>query len=292
MTTRSRHRLVSVVAALGCAIAAGALFAKSQGRAQVTLTDFPAGAGSSQLQEPGPRVFFAHQSVGWNLVSAIPALYAASGMPAPRIVELPAPTSGQRATVPSGPRAQFTHTFIGQNGDPVGKIEEFDRMLRSGIADDVDVAFMKFCYLDVTASTDVKSLFARYRDTLSALERDYPDVTFLHVTTPLTTQPGLKAKIKSLLGAGSSSAAADNAARERLNQMFRDAYGDGQLFDLAAFESTTPQGDRVTGSYDGQDYFALYSGYATDEGHLNAAASQVAAAELLDLVQQSAGKAQ
>ncbi|HQR25734.1 MAG TPA: hypothetical protein PLP61_01735 [Nocardioides sp.] len=254
------------------------------------MSDFPPGAGSSQLQEPGPRVFFAHQSVGWNLLSAIPALYAASGSPAPQIVELPAPSSGQRAVVPSGSQAQFTHTFIGQNGDPVGKIEEFDSMLRSGVADDVDVAFMKFCYLDVTAGTDVQSLFARYRDTLSALERDYPDVTFLHMTTPLTTQPGLKTRIKSLLGADNP--AADNVAREQLNQMFRDEYGSGRLFDLAAFESTTPQGDRVTGTYDGQDYFALYSGYATDEGHLNAAASQVAAADLLDLVQQSAGKAQ
>ena len=43
---------------------------------------------------------------------------------------------------------------------------------------------MKFCSLDITSSTDVDAIFARYRDTMAALERDFPDVTFIHVTVP------------------------------------------------------------------------------------------------------------
>jgi hypothetical protein len=47
--------------------------------------------------------------------------------------------------------------------------------------------------------------------------------------------------------------------------------------DLAAIESTKPDGTRVSGRYDNQGYFALYDGYASDVGHLNAVGSKIAA---------------
>ncbi len=75
----------------------------------------------------------------------------------------------------------------------------------------------------------------------------------------------------------------DNAARERFNALLRAEYGT-RLFDVAAFESTAPDGSRIHGTVDGQEYFALYDGYALDEGHLNATASAVAAARLMDFL--------
>jgi hypothetical protein len=49
---------------------------------------------------------------------------------------------------------------------------------------------MKFCYVNFTTSADVNALFARYRDTMGAMERDFPNATFIHMTMPLTTVSG------------------------------------------------------------------------------------------------------
>ncbi len=58
---------------------------------------------------------------------------------------------------------------------------------------------MKLCYVDIAADTDVDALFAAYRETIATLERDFPKVTFVHVTVPLMTEPGLLSKLKSRL---------------------------------------------------------------------------------------------
>ena len=144
--------------------------------------------------------------------------------------------------IPGGTDGGFiAEKSIGTNGNPTSKIADFDRIMRGGMGETVDVALMKFCYVDVTANTDVSSLFASYRDNLAGLQKDFPDVTFLHTTVPLTTD-----------------SSADDAEREKLNGLMRGSYG-GRVFDLAAAESTTPQGTKVSG---------LYTGYASDSGHL------------------------
>ena len=91
------------------------------------------------------------------------------------------------------------HAFIGENEKPLLKIEDFDAKMRSGIGEQVDVAMMKLCYVDITSDTDVDALFATYRETIAALERDFPKVTFVHVTVPLMTEQGLLSKLKSRL---------------------------------------------------------------------------------------------
>ena len=129
---------------------------------------------------------------------------------------------------------------------------------------------MNFCWGDVFSNTDVDALFARYRDTMAALERDFPNVTFIHVTVPLTTEPGLftelKTWVKTLLGRRDVFGQRANVTRERLNALIRGEYAGRHLFDLAAIESTKPDGTRVSGRYDNQGYFALYDGYASDSG--------------------------
>ncbi|MFC7675474.1 hypothetical protein ACFQWH_20480 [Mycolicibacterium sp. GCM10028919] len=194
------------------------------------------------------KVFFGHQSVGANVLAGVPGVYASQGVKAPPIV------SGTPGTIDGGFIAEES---IGANGNPLSKIADFDRIIRGGMSDEVDVALMKFCYLDVTAGTDVASLFGSYRNALDALQRDFPDVTFLYSTTPLTT-----------------GASADNVAREKLNGLIRGSYS-GQLFDLAAVESTKPDGSKASG---------LYDGYASDSGHLNAAGSNAAASSFLEAV--------
>ena len=60
--------------------------------------------------------------------------------------------------------------------------------MRSGLGQHVDVAMMKLCYVDINSGTDVDALFATYRTTMAALQREVPGVTFIHVTVPLTTE--------------------------------------------------------------------------------------------------------
>jgi hypothetical protein len=232
------------------------------------------------------RVFFGHRSVGANMLDAIPGIYTAHGVSAPPIEQ------GRAEAASNG--GFIAHQFIGENTKPLLKIDDFNRTMRDGMGRRVDVALMKFCSLDITSSTDVDAVFARYRDAMAALERDFPDVTFIHVTVPLTTEPNLLSKLKTMvkkvLGRSDPFGRADNVARERLNALIRREYGGRHLFDLAAIESTTPDGTRVSGRYDNNEYFALYEGYASDRLHLNAVGSQVAAMAFLEAIAQASRK--
>ena len=166
----------------------------------------------------------------------------------------------------------------------MAKIRDFDARIRGGAGADVGVAMMKLCYADVTSETDVDAVFEQYRTTMAALERDFPDVTFLHATTPLTTGPGWKARVRKVLGQDPHLGPADNLARQELNARMRGEYPADRLFDIAGIESTVPGGGRSSGSSSGRTYFTLHDGYAADPGHLNRAGSTIAAAHLLDLL--------
>ncbi len=209
------------------------------------------------------RSFFGHQSVGGNILAAVPGVFTDHGVSAPPVREIPGPVTG----------GAILHDEIGTNGDPRSKVTDFADDVRDGLGQEVGVALMKFCYVDITAGTNVSSVFAHYRETIAALQHEYPGVAFVHVTVPLTTDsPG------------------DNVAREKYNSLVRQQYADsGRLFDLAVIESTRPDGTRVSGSQDGATYYALYSGYASDNGHLNDRGARAAAAGLLDVMAHAAG---
>lgn len=204
------------------------------------------------------KSYFGHQSVGGNILGAIPGVFTDNNLTAPPIMEAPATLTG----------GGILHNGIGANGDPQLKISDFAEKVRGGIGQKVDVAFMKFCYIDITAGTNVASLFASYRDTMADLQQQYPGVAFLYVTVPLTTN-----------------SPADNATREKYNAMVRQQYGNsGRLFDLATIESTRPDGTRVSGTFNGAVYYSLHGEYASDEGHLNARGAKAAASGLLDVI--------
>ncbi|MCB0910100.1 MAG: hypothetical protein KDB60_00605 [Propionibacteriaceae bacterium] len=212
------------------------------------------------------KVFFGHVSVGENILSGVGTLYRELGVPEASMTEFD--RDGALPLV--APEGGIVHTIIGDNEDPLGKLKNFDTVLRAGLADEIDVAVLKFCYVDITRSTDVTSLFQQYRTTLAALERDFPEVTFVHSTAPLMVTPsGVKATLKSWLGRD------DNVAREQYNTLMRQAYEPERLFDIAAVEGTAPNGARS---------IALYDGYTTDGGHLNETGSALVAAELLRLI--------
>jgi hypothetical protein len=227
------------------------------------------------------RVFYGHQSVGRNVLDAVPGVYAEHGVSAPPFVPVERGVSvlpiEEGGTQP-GPNGGFiAHQLIGQNGKPLLKLKEFDRDMRGGMGRQLDVALMN---IDVRNGMDVDALFARYRETMGALERDFPNVTFIHVTVPVFTDALAWGK-------------PDDVAAERFNALIRGKYGGHHLFDLAAIESTKPDGTRVSGSYDNHGYFALYDGYAEGDGfgsHLNAVGAKIAATAFLEAIAQASRK--
>lgn len=265
----TRARLLGAVAVLVGGAGLGVLLlADRSDRGAMPDPDAVASTISAgELEAVGElRVFFGHMSVGGNILAGIEKVYDSQGVASPAFVQF---TVGGALPQPPATGA-IVHTEIGPNGDPVSKLRNFDSVLRSGLADRIDVALLKFCYVDVSHATDVDALFAEYRSTLDTLERDFPDVTFLHSTAPLMADPGgVKGFAKNLLGRN------DNPAREKYNDLMRQAYGTDRLFDLAAIESTAPDGSRTP---------AMYGGYTTDGGHLNEGGSALAAVGLLRLL--------
>ena len=234
------------------------------------------------------RMFFGYQSVGMNVLDAVPAVYADHGVSAPPV---------EQGRAEPGPDGGFiAYKSIDEGVIDAGKtaLGDFDRAMRGGMGRQVDVALMNLCWGDVFSDTDVDALFARYRDTMAALERDFPNVTFIHVTVPLITEPGLftelKTWVKTLLGRRDVRGQPANVTRERLNALIRGEYAGRHLFDLAAIESTKPDGTRVSGHYDNQGYFALYDGYASDMASLNAVGAKIAATAFLEAIAQASRK--
>jgi hypothetical protein len=231
------------------------------------------------------RAFFGYQSVGMNVLDAVPAVYADHGVSAPPI---------EQGGIGPGPDGGFiAYKSIDEGVTDAGKtaLGDFDRAMRAGMGRQVDVALMNLCWGDIWSDTDVDALFARYRDTMAALERDFPDVTFIHVTVPLTTEPTeLKTWVKTVIGRRDRRGKPANVTRERLNALIRREYAGRHLFDLAAIESTKPDGTRVSGHYDNQGYFALYDGYASDMTSLNAVGAKIAATAFLEAIAQASRK--
>lgn len=221
------------------------------------------------------RVFFAHQSVGVDIVSAVPAVYRAHDLTPPQVAEL----------TQAGPGDMMLDFRIGTNGDPIGKIEDFDALIRGGLGDEIDVAILKLCYIDVREETDINEVFTTYRDTITGLQRDYPEVTFIASTVPVSVRRGPLGTLKGWVGQGDNFGSEHNVTREKLNTMIREEYADTRLlFDVAAIQSTTAEGDRVAGTHGGDLYYALAKEFARDAAHLNEDGGAIAAEALLAVI--------
>jgi hypothetical protein len=283
-----RWWLVAVGAAVAVVGLVGGLVLLDDDAGAVAANEVVGGIGGSDVSAADlekvarTRVYFGHQSVGNNILDGVAAVFTAHGVQAP-------PIKQQRAA-PDAAGGFIAHSLIGENTRPIGKIEDFAAVLRAGMGRHVDVAVMKLCYVDITPDTDVDALFATYRNTISALEKEFPDVTFVKATVPLTTRPGRVGRLKLWLKSDDGYGSAANATRERLNELIRREYRGGNLFDVAAVESTGPGGSRVSGRHDGRPYFALVDDYAADPGHLNASGAQRAARAWLAAVAKASSR--
>jgi hypothetical protein len=219
-------------------------------------------------------VFFAHQSVGYNIVQGVEDVLQANGANAIRIVE----TKDAGALGPG----VFAHATVGQNGDPLSKIRGFEAYMNSGLGTSADLAMLKFCYIDVDGATDVARMFEAYRKTFAGLATRYPKTRFVHVTVPLRkVQAGPKALLKTALGRPAGGYI-ENARRNEYNARLRAEYGGrAPVFDLADVESSRSGEGKTTFTFQGQQLLALTPDYTYDNGHLNERGRRLAGERLL-----------
>lgn len=218
------------------------------------------------------RIFFGHQSVGQNIIEGLATI-----MP-----EIPYLRLNIRETEnPADLGAPvFAHFPIGHNMDPRSKIDDFRKILESGVGSSADIAIFKFCFVDIDHGTDVERLSESYDLAMTSLQKDFPGLRIVTFTVPLTVKPrGLKPMIKGLLGMLPPHVE-DNLVRARVNSFLRARFS-GSLYDLAAVEAQSAAGapralEDAHGAYE-----SMNPAFTNDGGHLNELGRQVVAADLL-----------
>jgi hypothetical protein len=212
----------------------------------------------------GQRIFFGHQSVGDNLLDGVRALTAGHPDALP-ISELGAP-------LPAG--GGIIHAHIGANHDPLSKCTHMEALIDGPLAGAVDLALFKLCYVDIDERTDTAALARAYLGTLDGLAARHPGLTLVAVTAPLRrVERGWGIWLRERLGRVNRAKTA-NLARARFNHAVRAACADRPLFDLAAAESTAPDGRRAMFRMDGQSVESLHGAFTTDGGHLTPEAAR------------------
>lgn len=269
---RASVMTLTTVALLGAATGCGRSMDQSADRNTSTST-----VAASWQALHGARVFFAHQSVGENIVEGLTTLRHEAGPNQLPIVELK-----DMAARPDPAGAVFIHARLGRNGDPGGKTAAFVETLERGLGRQLDVAFQKYCFVDIDTSTDVKTLFEHYRVAMARVRGEFPALTVVHVTTPLMrVQSGPRAIVKKWLGR-TPDYYEDNLARWRFNELMRHEYaGREPVFDLAALEASRPGGAPEPIAFGNASVFTLRPEYTDDGAHLNADARRRVASELL-----------
>ncbi|MBL1177518.1 hypothetical protein [Pantanalinema sp. GBBB05] len=230
------------------------------------------------------RILFGHASVGGNIVTGIQELQNQHPEITLNLVASETPWTVNRSGL--------IHFYLGSQPHPhqfsdsaLAKIAAFSYLIESRIKNSVDIALFKLCWADINSNTDVVSLFTSYKTTIAKLMQDFPQTTFVQVTTPLVAEPegvsAIKQWLKRLLGK-SSSHLSDNVKINQLNDLIRSEYtGKTPIFDLATIESMLPDGTRQTFSDGGKTFFSLVPEYTSDMGHLNQTGRRVVAEQFL-----------
>ena len=230
-------------------------------------------AGDLIEQISDAKIYFGHQSVGRNILAGLEAWQDATGTSL-AIVE-----SRDFSTVPE---SAFVHFAVGQNGDPSGKVDDFVSLMETVSVEEHPLAFFKFCYVDFNPETDVKGVYEYYKKNMLELKDRFPHIRFLASTVPYTgVQTGLKGRVKKILGRAPNGAL-ENGKRKEFNDMIlNDLASTFPVFDLAAAESTRPDGSIETFRYKGKEYPCLPSFYRSDMGHLNEEGARIVSFNLL-----------
>lgn len=230
-----------------------------------SLSDIPGEKLNALSQK---RIFFGHQSIGNNIMEGLARISETHDALNLNIVK-----TSDLADI-EGP--VFAHAIVGKNLKPKSKVDDFVRIMKTQLKDKVDIAFFKFCYVDIRYDTNLQPILDYYKSAMDQLKKECPNVTFFHSTVPLNLKtPGMKGFVKNILGRD------HNIKRSEYNRMLRKAYKPDELFDLERFVSTYPDGRREKG---GKNSFAIVPEYSSSGGHLNEKGQEVIAVQLLDFI--------
>ena len=225
------------------------------------------------------KIYFGHRSVGNNILDGIKDIMKEN----PKIHLTIAETTDQ---------ADFNvgllgHSPIGDNGDPISKINAFSDVIENGLGNKVDIASFKFCFADFTTKTkDITKIFNDYKNTMSQLKKKYPGITFVHFTVPLViNKTTWKTWIKIFLRKEEIWEYDQNIIKNKFNNLIRKEYdGKEAIFDIARIESIYPDGSRSTFTRNGKIYYSLVPEYSRDGAHLNEIGRKKVAEQFLVLL--------
>jgi hypothetical protein len=222
------------------------------------------------------KIFFGHQSVGNDIIQGMKDIQTNYDD-----IRLNFISINNTSLIPD---KYFADAYIGENTKPDSKCDAFAQKIDRIFSGQLDVAFMKFCYVDINAGSNAESVFSKYQSAIESLKSKYPQIVFVHVTIPFVTKAsGLKHFIKSLLGY-SANDDIENIKRNIFNSLLTQHYTNEPIFDLAAVESTYPDGRRESFTSEGKTYYTLIKDYTDDGGHLNKTGRKLAAMKLIEIL--------
>lgn len=221
------------------------------------------------------RILFGHQSVGNDILAGLEEIAIRKPHVRLRVIESRDPASFDEPGL--------VHFKVGANEQAGSKLADFEDVLGGPLGKRADLAFMKFCYVDLFRDGDPAALHGAYQQTVSRVQRANRSVRLLHLTMPLTTvETGRKARLKVLLGRDNLGGYAHNRVRHEFNESLRRLFAkEGTLFDLARSQSTLPGGARAEFTSHGVRCECLTTGYTHDGGHLNEAGRLAVARDFL-----------
>lgn len=232
------------------------------------------------------KIYFGHQSVGYNIVDGINDLIKENPQIKLNIVEINGIKDFSVGT--------FAHSKIGKNRDPDSKFDAFEKFLEQ-IGGNVDIVFVKCCYVDIGAGADIERIFDVYKRKMAQIKKKYPKTIVIHFTVPLETakipfkfwlkifkNAGWSYRLTMIKNIGNIWRYDANIKRNEFNELITKEYADKEpVFDLAKMESTHPDGTRKTFTKDGKTYYSMVPDYTYDGGHLNEVGRKRAAEQLL-----------
>lgn len=216
------------------------------------------------------RILFGHQSVGRNVLKGLAELSREADVP----LQIAGVETANTVDMPG-----LFHVDIGKNREPMGKIDEYSRLLQSSGRVPYDAAILKFCYEDLSDAgmRDPVALVDAYAKGVAVIRQSLPKLRLVHATVPLRSDPsGWKTPIKRLIGRATEEDAG-NQMRAAFNIELRKRFAGQPLFDIAEIESTLPSNRLNAFMLGNESIPTLAAVYTNDGGHLNALGQQKAA---------------
>jgi hypothetical protein len=219
-------------------------------------------------------IFFGHQSVGNNIIDGIQDIIVELPEINLNIVDLGGDLKADNGAL--------VHSRVGKNRDPKSKMAAFEKKVQNGLGRRLDIAALKFCYVDILSKSDPKLIFKEYKETIARVKKDHKNMTVIHFTVPLKTlETGVKAWLKKIAGKPLKGMN-DNIKRCEYNDLLKAEFtGKDPILDIAQIESTAPDGQRSKFSINGKTYYSLLPAYTYDGGHLNKVGRKAVATQFL-----------